>query len=203
MQKTITAKQKVLNQIITLYQSIIEFSVENVGLEITIKHNKETADDMLDTINAHLIDVCDDYLKEHKLPLDKYQLSMIVMELYTKTISELPAPFRVTIKESKHLVQDYLGKNKSKREALERIKKENDALDIKIAQANNKKATKLVERDNEASWENFVQKYLKSEMPSGNSEAGAMGSIPPSIKPKKKRARTTDDLAVDNFYLPH
>ena len=54
------------------------------------------------------------------------------MDLYTQTVSELDAPFKVIAKESKSLVQEYLEKNKSKRETLERIKKENEELDKEI-----------------------------------------------------------------------
>jgi len=58
-----TVERKVLSQFITVYQSIIKFSVEKMGLEVIIKHNKEDADNMLDDINAKLIEVCERYLE--------------------------------------------------------------------------------------------------------------------------------------------
>lgn len=182
--------RKEFNQVFTVYQSILEFSLEKMWLEIVIKHNKMDVDDMLDSINVHLIDVCEDYLKGHKLPLDKYQLALIIMDLYTKTISELDAPFKVTVKESKHLVQEYLEKNKSKREALERIKNENEALDKEILTNQQKQREKKVV---------LVE---KPEMPAEIPEVGPMGSKPPSPKPKKKATRNVDALAVDDFRLP-
>ena len=154
-------------------------------------------DNMLDDCNAHLIEVCEDYLKEHKLSLDKFQLATIVAQLWSQTISELEEPFRVTVRESKHLIQEYLEKNKSKREALERIQKENDSLDAEIKSREAKlkeqqKAARTLESD-------FV---AKPEMPSENLEAGAQGLQPPTPKQKKPRPKTTDDLAIDNFRLP-
>lgn len=185
--------RKEFNQVFTVYQSILEFSLEKMWLEIVIKHNKMDVDDMLDSINVHLIDVCEDYLKGHKLPLDKYQLALIIMDLYTKTISELDAPFKVTVKESKHLVQEYLDKNKSKREALERIKNENDALDKEIIARREDQKKKLSEKK--------VVLVEKSEMPAEKSEVEYLGTQTPPKK-KKKVAKDTDSLAIDNFVLP-
>lgn len=190
MQLTANAEQKVISQYITVYQSIISFSVEKLWLEVILKYNKSDTDNMLDDCNAHLIEVCEDYLKEHKLNLDKFQLATIVAQLWSQTISELNEPFRVTIKESKHLVQDYLEKNKAKRETLERIKKENESLDKEVA---------LRKKEQQ---EKKVILRPEPEMPSENSEAGYPGLQPPSPKPKKPRARWTDALAVDNFRLP-
>lgn len=189
MQLTANAEQKVISQYITVYQSIISFSVEKLWLEVILKYNKSDTDNMLDDCNAHLIEVCEDYLKEHKLNLDKFQLATIVAQLWSQTISELDDPFRVTIKESKHLVQDYLEKNKAKRETLERIKKENETLDKEVA---------LRKKEQQ---EKKVILRPEPEMPSGNSEAGYPGSVPGGIK-KKNKTRWTDSLAVDNFYLP-
>ena len=189
MQTTARATRKVLNQIVTVYQSILEFSLEKVWLEVIIKYNKSDPDAMLDEVNARLIEVCDEYLSEHKLWLDKYQLSMIVMDLYTQTISSLDEPFKVIAKESKNIIQDYLEKNKSKRETLERIKNENDALDKEILvreKEQKEKKAKLVE---------------KPEMPSENLETGGQGSVPGGVK-KQKKQRWTDALAIDNFSLP-
>ena len=190
MQTIANAEQKVISQYITVYQSIISFSVEKLWLEVILKYNKSDTDNMLDDCNAHLIEVCEDYLKEHKLNLDKFQLATIVAQLWSQTISELNEPFRVTIKESKHLVQDYLEKNKAKRETLERIKKENESLDKEVA---------LRKKEQQ---EKKVILRPEPEMPSENPEAGAYGRQPPSPKPKKPRARWTDALAVDNFRLP-
>lgn len=176
-------------QIISVFQWILEFSIEKVWLEVIIKHAKADPDDMLDSINSHLIDVCEDYLSTHNIWLDKYQLSTVVMDLYTRTISELDEPFRVTIKESKHLVQDYLEKNKAKRETLERIKKENESLDKEVA---------LRKKEQQ---EKKVILRPEPEIPSENLEAGAYGRQPPSPKPKKPRARWTDALAIE-FNLP-
>lgn len=189
MQLTANAEQKVISQYITVYQSIISFSVEKLWLEVILKYNKSDTDNMLDDCNAHLIEVCEDYLKEHKLSLDKFQLATIVAQLWSQTISELDEPFRVTIKESKHLVQDYLEKNKAKRETLERIKKENETLDKEVA---------LRKKEQQ---EKKVILRPEPEMPSENSEAGAYGRQPPSPKPKKTRLRWTDALAIDDFKI--
>ena len=74
MQTTAKATRKELKQFITIYQGILEFSLEKVWLEVIIKHNKQDADDMLDDINAKLIEVCGNYLEGHKLSVDKFQL---------------------------------------------------------------------------------------------------------------------------------
>lgn len=190
MQTTASAEQKVLSQYITLYQAIISFSIEKLWMEVIIKYNKSDTDNMLDDLNAHLIEVCEGYLKEHNLNLDKFQLATIVAQLWSQTVSELDAPFRVTIKESKHLIQDYLEKNKAKKETLERIKKENETLDKEVV---------LRKKEQQ---EKKVNLRPEPEMPSENLEVGPMGSIPPSPRPKKPRARWTDALAVDNFRLP-
>ena len=76
-------------------------------MEVIVKHNKADPDDMLDDINAKLIEVCEEYLEDKSLWLDKFQLATIVMDLYTKTISELDTPFKVIAKESKALVKEY------------------------------------------------------------------------------------------------
>lgn len=111
-----------LSQFITVYQWILEFSLEKVWLEVIVKHNKADADAMLDDINAKLIEVCEEYLETHKVGLDKFQLATVVMDLYTQTISSLDEPFKVIAKESKTLIKEYLESNKAKRETLERIK---------------------------------------------------------------------------------
>lgn len=193
MQTTASAEQKILSQYITLYQTIISFSIEKLWMEIVMKYNKSDTDNMLDDCNAHLIEVCEGYLKEHNLNLDKFQLATIVAQLWSQTISELDAPFRVTIKESKHLIQDYLEKNKAKRETLERIKKENDSLDKEAALRKKEQSKRL---------ENLANLSPESEMPSEKMEAGYTGTQPPSPKSQKARARWTDALAIDNFVLP-
>ena len=58
MQTIAKAKRKELTQFLTVYQSIIEFSLEKMGLEVIIKYNKSDADEMLDNVNAQLINVC-------------------------------------------------------------------------------------------------------------------------------------------------
>ena len=188
MQTTAKWERKELKQFITIYQWILSFSLEKVWMEVIVKHNKADPDDMLDDINAKLIEVCDEYLSDKKIWLDKFQLATIVMDLYTKTISELDEPFKVIAKESKALVQEYLEKNTKKREALERIKKENEALDKEILERKKEQKEKKVD---------FV---AKPEMPSGNLEAGGQGKQPPTSKPKIKR-RGVDALAID-FTLP-
>lgn len=193
MQLTANAEQKIISQYITVYQSIVKFWIDKLWLDIVIKYNKSDTDNMLDDCNAHLIEVCDKYLQEHKLPLDRFQLATIVAQLRSQTISELDAPFRVTIREAKHLIQDYLDKNKSKREALERIKNENDALDKEIIARREEQKKKLSEKN--------VVLVEKPEMPTEISEVGPMGPNP-TPKPKKKVVRGTDALAIDNFVLP-
>lgn len=195
MQVNAKCTQKILNQYITLYQIITSFSVDKLWLEVLIKFNKEDADDMLDCVNAHLIEVCDEYLKEHKLGLDKFQLATICLQLFSQTVSELEAPFRVTIRESKQLVQDYLEKNKSKREALERIKKENETLDEKLA------AQEKLKKEKRVALTEKVEIDEKPEMPSGNLEAGGLGTEP-GVPKKKIKRRGTDALAIDKFYIP-
>ena len=190
------AERKVINQFITVYQAILSFSIEKMGLEVEMKFNKESSDDLLDCVNAHLIEVSEKYLETHKLNMDKFQLSLLVMDLFTQAISELDEPFRVTIRESKQLVQDYLEKNAKKREALERIKKENETLDEKLA------AQEKLKKEKRVALIEKVEIDEKPEMPSGNLEAGAYGSQPPTPKPKKKRVRWTDALAITDFRLP-
>ena len=179
-----------MNQFITVYQWILEFSLEKVWVEVIVKHNKKDPDDMLDDINAKLIEVCEEYLDTHNIGLDKFQLATVVMDLYTQTISSLDEPFKVIAKESKALVKEYLEENKSKREALERIKAENDSLDKEILEKRKVQKEKKV---------NLV---AEPEMPAEKSEVEYQGSQAPQPKPKKKRAVWTDALAIDNFKLP-
>ena len=190
MQTTAKWTRKELKQFITVYQWILEFSLEKVWLEVIIKHNKADPDDMLDDVNAKLIEVCEEYLETHKVGLDKFQLATVVMDLYTQTISELPEPFKVIAKESKTLVKEYLEANKSKREALERIKNENDTLDKEI----------LVRKKEQKEKKAIV--VAEPEMPAEKSEVEYQGSQAPRPKPKKKATRNIDALAIDNFVLP-
>lgn len=201
MQTTAKWTRKELKQFITVFQWILEFSLEKVWLEVIIKHNKQDPDDMLDDINAKLIDVCEEYLNTHKLSIDKFQLATIVMDLYTKTISSLDEPFKVIAKESKTLVKEYLESNKAKRETLERIKNENDTLDKEIIVKEKelkekKKASQRVESD-------FSE---KPEMPAKSLEGTALGTQAPAtladMQKSKPKRRWTDALAIDNFRLP-
>ena len=194
MQTTAKWTRKELKQFITVYQWILEFSLEKVWLEVIIKHNKADPDDMLDDINAKLIEVCEEYLDNHNIELDKFQLATIVMDLYTQTISELPEPFKVIAKESKNLVKEYLEANKSKREALERIKAENDTLDKEIAVRKEEQRKKASEKK--------AIVVAEPEMPAEIPEVGPMGGNPAPIKTKRKATRNTDALAIDNFVLP-
>ena len=152
MQTTAKATRKVLSQFITVYQWILEFSLEKVWLEVIIKHNKMDSDDMLDDINAKLIEVCGT------------------------------------------LVKEYLEANKSKREALERIKNENEILEKEIE-------TRRIEAKRLAS-EKKVNISEKPEMPAKSLEGTALGTQAPVPKPKVKR-RGTDALAIDNLVYLH
>jgi hypothetical protein len=134
---------------------------------------------MLDDINAKLIEVCGKYLEDHKVGLDKFQLATVVMDLYTQTISELPEPFKVIAKESKNLVKEYLEANKSKREALERIKNENDTLDKELIARREEQKKMLSEKK--------VNIVAEPEMPDEIPEAGPMGPKPPTRKLRKRK----------------
>lgn len=198
MQTTAKGERKVLNQYITLYQEILEFSLEKVWLEVIIKFNKQDADNMIDDVNARLIEVCDEYLQTHNLPLDKFQLATICMDLHSQAISSLDAPFKVIAKESKALVQEYLEKNKSKRETLERIKNENEALEKELIER--KKEQQRLASERRASPSTEVDFVEKPEMPSENAKTGTLGAYAPTKKAQPKR-RWTDALAID-FTLP-
>lgn len=101
-------------------------------MRLSIKPRKDI-DDMLDVINAELINVCWEYLEGKELWLDKYQLATLCAQLITLAMENCEEPFRIVIKTNRALIQEYLDKNKKKRETLERIKKENKDLDKKIA----------------------------------------------------------------------
>lgn len=205
MQTFAKAQRKVLSQYITIYQSILEFSLEKMWLEVIVKHNKADPDDMLDVINSKLIEVCEEYLRDKKLPLDKFQLATVCLDLYTKAISEVDEPFKVIAKESKQLVKDYLDSNKSKREALERIKKENESLDRETQALDQQ----LKEKQRQTKSKK-VELAMKPEVPSGEDEVGALGLQPPLEKPAPKKKTklkyrwtwTSDLLADDNFTFP-
>ena len=190
MQTTAKVERKVLSQYITVYQSIIQFSLEKMGLEVIIKHNKEDNDNMLDDINAKLIEVCEKYLEWKKLWLDKFQLATVVMDLYSQAVSELEAPFKVIAKESKSLVQEYLEKNKSKRETLERIKAENEILDKEI-EARKKEMKR--KRDVEIN-------TVPVEVEPGPT-MGVVNEAAPN-RPRQQRRKWTDALVDENFKLP-
>lgn len=190
MRTTAKGEQKVLSQYITIYQEILSFSLEKVWLEIILKHNKSDADNMIDDINDKLIEVCDEYLKENKLPLDKFQLALIIMQLHSKTIASLEAPYKVIAKESKTLVQEYLEKNSKKREALERIINENKELDEQLAIQEQEKKTKKKE---------IAKPVIDEEEHEPQPQ--------PQPKPKKQKKgayrKGLEDMLIDNsFTLP-
>lgn len=191
------AKRKELSQIITIYQSVLDFAFEELWMEITIKHNKEDVDNMLDDINAKLIEVCDEYLKENNIGLDKYQLSMIVMDLYTKTITSLSQPFYVQARESKNLMKEYVKANKEYIEKAKKVKKENKELE--------KEAEELAKRNKE------LQQMPKESVDKDNTNDSIVvktisvkdKEIPISMpktksKPKKLWRVSVDDLS-DTF----
>lgn len=130
---TATASQKSLNQYIEMYQMSIDFELEKLWVQVQLKFNKSDSDQMFDDVNDQLIQVCDKYVQENKCPWDKFQLATICMRLFTQAASECEAPYKVVVKENKALIQEYLSKNKQKRETLERIKKENLALEKQTA----------------------------------------------------------------------
>lgn len=133
MQATSKFTRKALSQIITVYQWTLEVDLEEAWIKLVIRPNKDI-DDMLDVINAELINVCWQYLEDKHLWLDKYQLATICAELTTLAMEKCEEPFRVTVKTTRAILQDYLEKNKKKRETLERVKKENKELDKRIEQ---------------------------------------------------------------------
>lgn len=136
---TAKASQKSLNQYIEMYQMVVDFELEKIWVQIQLKFNKADSDQMFDDINDQLIQVCDRYVQENNIGWDKFQLATVVMKLFTQAASECEAPFKVVVKENKKQIQEYLEKNKEKRETLERIKKENNDLDKKIAKEKKRK----------------------------------------------------------------
>lgn len=180
--------RKIISQIITVYQWVLEINLEDIWVQLTIKQNKDP-DDMLDVVNAKLIDVCDEYLKWKNIWLDKYQLSTLCAQLITQAIDECDEPFWVSVKQTKSLVQDYLEKNKKKLEALERIKKENDEYDKQYVQAkieNKKKANRVAEASE------AVEEYVEAI-----EEYVAVNKVQPKLQPKaqpkqQKRKRVDD-----------
>ena len=191
--------RKELKQFLTVYQSIIEFSLEKVGLEVIIKHNKKDPDEMLDDINAQLINVCWKYLETHtNLWIDKYQLSTIVMDLYTQTISSLDEPFKVIAKESKALVQEYLEKNRAKMDTLERIKKENETLDKEIAEKNEE-----VRRQNITLSNINIQPVSVEQKSIPITQPTTPNTCPTKTRKTKYRGTgSADTLAMNDFRLP-
>lgn len=141
---TAKAVQKELSQYIKLYQSIIEFNLDKMWLEVIVKHNKKDPDQMIDDINDEVIKVCKEYLAQTPIQwVDEFGLATIVMQNYTTALSRLEEPFKVIVKETKSLVQDYLDKNKDKRATLDRIKKENEKLEKEIKKQSKKKTVTL------------------------------------------------------------
>ena len=186
-----------MKQFLTVYQSIIEFSLEKIGLEVIIKYNKADPDEMLDDVNAMLINKCDEYLQSHNIGLDKYQLSTIVMDLYTATISSLDEPFKIIAKENKALIQEYLEKNRNKLETLERIKKENESLDKEIATR-----TAEVNRQNTTLSSIQVPSVYTVSIPE-NTQTPLPKAKPTKTKKAKYRGTgTAETLAMDDFKIP-
>lgn len=188
--KTITKfTRKVLSQIITVYQWTLDIELPDIWLKLLIKPNKDV-DDMLDVVNAKLIDVCWEYLEWKKLWLDKYQLATICAQLTTLAMEQCEEPFRVSVKTSKQLVQDYLEKNTKKREALERIKQENLQLDKELALKQDEIKTKKRKIA-----EPVIEEY---DEPQPKQKA--------TPKPKTKKGayrKWAEDMLIDNsFTLP-
>lgn len=141
--------KKELRQFITMYQMLIEFPIVEAWLEIQMKFAKEDVDNMFDDVNNHLIEVCDDYLKTNKLPLDKFQLSTIIMDLFTTTLSDLEYPFYVKCKESKGIAKEYVKNNKEAIAKVEKLKKEAEELEKKQAELRKRKTVQpVVEKTN-------------------------------------------------------
>ena len=187
-----------MKQFLTVYQSIIEFSLEKIGLEVIIKYNKADPDEMLDDVNAMLINKCDEYIQTHNIGLDKFQLATVVMDLYTATISSLKEPFKVIAKENKALIQEYLEKNRNKLETLERIKKENEALDKEIATRTEEVKQQNISLSN-------IQVPSVAPVLSPDTTQIPLPKASPTRQQKKAKYRgtgTADTLAIDNFKIP-
>ena len=202
------ATQKEISQYIKMYQGIIEFSLDKMGLEVIIKHNKADPDAMFDLINDKLIQVCEEYLKTNNLWIDKFALATIVMQLYTQAASECEEPYKVIVKETKGLLQDYLNKNKQKRDALNRVKKEIEELEKEeklaieesellkknietIKNSTVETATVFVEQEPEEEEIVFPKKRGRKK----KEEAPKPEVIPPIEMPKTKKKR-----GVKNVY---
>lgn len=191
------ATRKELSQIITIYQSILEFSFEEIWIDVVVKHAKEDVDNMLDDINAKLISVCEEYLKENRIWLDKYQLSMIVMDLYTKTITQLPQPFYVQAKEDKNKVKEYVKANKEYSKKLKEVKAKYNELKNEIKTIDTKRENLTVYND--------LTKPAIINTPSINTEPVITKwevNTPITVcsrpkTPKKKYSWNTDDLSTE------
>lgn len=206
---TAKAVQKELSQYIKMYQGIIEFSLDKMWLEVIIKHNKVDSDQMFDVINDKLIQVCDDYLKTNNLWIDKFALATIVMQLYTQAASECEEPYKVIVKETKGLLQDYLNKNKQKRDALNRVKKEIEELEKeeKLALEESELRKKNIEAIKNSTVETatvFVEQepeeeeivFPKKRGRKKKEETPKPEVIPPAIK-KKRGVKNVYETAVD------
>lgn len=198
MQTTAKATRKEIKQIITLYQSILEFSAEKLWVEVIIKHNKSDPDNLIDDLNAKLIDVCWEYLEWKSIGWDKYQLSTVVMDLYTQTIASLDEPFKVILKENKTLIQEYLEKNKQKREALDRIKRENESMDKELAELK----TKLVKKNLELSAKRNNVEYIEEEKQALHIQEEVKNTTPKKKKQANKYTGNVYDLVDEWFKLP-
>ena len=172
-----------------MYQWTLDIDLPELWIKLLIKPNKNV-DDVLDAINAELINVCWEYLEDKKLWLDKYQLATICAQLVTLAMERCEEPFRVSVKTAKSLVQEYLEKNKSKRETLERIKAENETLDKEI-EARKKEMKR--KRDIEIN-------TVPVEVGPGPT-MGVVNEAAPN-RPRQQRRKWTDALVDENFYLP-
>ena len=136
------AKLKTLSQFITIYQSIIDFSLDELWMNITLKFNKEDPDSLMDDVNFKVINTCEEYLKENNLWIDKFQLATIVMKIFCESIASLPQPFYVQARESKNLMKEYVKANKEYIEKAKKVKKENEEL-LKASEELEKKNQQL------------------------------------------------------------
>lgn len=190
LQTTATAKLKTLNQIITIYQTIIEFSFEELWIDVTLKFNKEDPDSLIDDVNFKVISTCEEYLKENNLWLNKFQLATIVMKIFCESISSLSNPFYVKAKEDKNKVKDYVKANKEYSKKLKEVKAKNDEL---------KKELKEQEKTNieieEQTVETPVVKVVKNNIPIYNPSATSK-STPKQNKYKFKN-NDVDTIATE------
>lgn len=200
LQTYASAERKEINQIITIYQSILKFSLEEVGLTITIKHAKEDVDNLLDDVNSKLIEICDGFLKENNVGLDKYQLATIVMNLYTKTITSLSQPFYVQAKEDKNKVKEYVKANKDYMKKVKEVKEKNKNLQEEV---------KKLEKESQNLNNKLLNKTQSVTVPQENPQAVPQIVWEPAIQPlttskpketKKSYNHDTNTLATEFIF---